>query len=528
MEEKIQALIKAFRDGGGNVLSLMQDTQEAFGYIPEEAVNIFSKELKIPASNFYGVSTFYKQFDLQPGMVHGTSDNQVTGCAPAAQGQTTDKKQVKVLLSVCGIIDPEDIEAYRSAGGYSAIEKALTSMTPEEVIDVIKKSGLLGRGGSGFPTGVKWEVCRNAQADQKYIVCNTDEGDPGAFTYRAILEGNPHSVIEGMAIGAFAIGATKGYVYVRGEYPFAVQRLKKAIASAQEKGYLGVNLFSKGFDFDITIKLGAGAFVCGEETALMEAIEGHRGMSRAKPPFPVQHGLWGKPTVVNNIETLANVPYIIEKGHDWFSSYGTEKSKGTKLISLTGNLKSTGLFEVPMGITLKEIIYDIGGGMEDGKTLKAVHIGGPLGGCLTADMLDVKLDYESLEKAGSFLGSGGIIVLDENSCMVDMAKRFVTFSRDESCGKCVPCRIGTKRLLDMLDRITKGLGREGDLEIIEKLGNDMKAASLCGLGQGAPNPVLSTLKHFRDEYLTHIKDRKCVADVCSDIQQEAEAVLNLI
>lgn len=460
---------------------------------------------------------------LKPDMVQRIVDEHIIGGNPVGEWEVKEdyhkfhEKQVKVVLSDCGYIDPENIEAYRAVGGYSAIEKILSSMTPEAVIDTMKKSGLRGRGGAGFPTGIKWEACRKAPGDQKYIICNADEGDPGAFMDRAVIEGNPHAVIEGMAIGAYAIGATKGYVYIRAEYPLAIERLKKAIPAARENGYLGKNILNKRFDFDIRLKLGAGAFVCGEETALIASIEGQRGMPRAKPPFPVHRGLWGKPTVINNVETLANIPYIIRKGDEWFSSHGTEKSKGTKVFALTGKSVNTGLIEVPMGITLREIIYDIGGGIENNKKLKAVQTGGPSGGCLTADMLDINVDYESLAKVGSIVGSGGMIVLDEDDCMVNVAKYFLNFTRDESCGKCVPCRIGTKRLLEILDRITKGLGKEGDIELLESLSNDIKSASLCGLGQTAPNPVLSTIKFFRDEYEAHIKDKKCPAKACRDM-----------
>ncbi len=460
---------------------------------------------------------------LKPDMVQRIVDEHIIGGNPVGEWEVKEdyhkfhEKQVKVVLSDCGYIDPENLEAYRAVGGYSAIEKILSSMTPEAVIDTMKKSGRRGRGGAGFPTGIKWEACRKAPGDQKYIICNADEGDPGAFMDRAVIEGNPHAVIEGMAIGAFSIGATKGYVYIRAEYPLAIERLKKAIPAARENGYLGKNILNKGFDFDIKLKLGAGAFVCGEETALIASIEGQRGMPRAKPPFPVHRGLWGKPTVINNVETLANIPYIIRKGDEWFSSHGTEKSKGTKVFALTGKSVNTGLIEVPMGITLREIIYDIGGGIENNKKLKAVQTGGPSGGCLTADMLDINVDYESLAKVGSIVGSGGMIVLDEDDCMVNVAKYFLNFTRDESCGKCVPCRIGTKRLLEILDRITKGLGKEGDIELLETLSNDIKSASLCGLGQTAPNPVLSTIKYFRDEYEAHIKDKKCPAKACRDM-----------
>jgi NADH-quinone oxidoreductase subunit F len=460
---------------------------------------------------------------IKPDMVQRIIDEHIVGGTPVADWQVTDdyhkfhEKQVKVVLSDCGNIDPEDIDAYIAAEGYKAIEKVFSSMEPEGVIDTMKKSGLRGRGGAGFPTGVKWEACRKAPGDQKYIICNADEGDPGAFMDRAVIEGNPHAVLEGMVIGAYAIGATKGYVYIRAEYPLAVERLKKAIKAAREHGYLGKNILKKGFDFDIKIKLGAGAFVCGEETALIASIEGQRGMPRAKPPFPVHHGLWGKPTVINNVETLANIPYIIKRGPEWFSSYGTEKSKGTKVFALTGKVKNTGLIEVPMGITLKEIIYDIGGGIENNKKLKAVQTGGPSGGCITTDMLDINVDYESLAKVGSIVGSGGMIVLDEDDCMVNVAKYFLNFTQSESCGKCVPCRIGTKRLLEILGRITKGLGKEGDIDLLLKLSGDIKSASLCGLGQTAPNPVLSTIKYFREEYEAHIKDKKCPAKVCRDL-----------
>jgi NADH:ubiquinone oxidoreductase subunit F (NADH-binding)/Pyruvate/2-oxoacid:ferredoxin oxidoreductase delta subunit len=354
-------------------------------------------------------------------------------------------------------------------------------------------------------------------SSQKYIICNADEGDPGAFMDRAVLEGNPHAVIEGMLIGAYAIGADKGYVYVRAEYPLAVERLSQAIKEATAKGFLGKNIMNTGFNFSIKLKLGAGAFVCGEETALIASIEGQRGMPRPKPPFPVFSGLWGKPTVINNVETLANIAYIITKGAEWYASYGTEKSKGTKVFALTGKVKNTGLIEVPMGITLREIIYDIGGGIEGGKALKAVQTGGPSGGCIPASMLDINVDYESLAKVGSIVGSGGMIVLDEDNCMVNIAKYFLAFTQLESCGKCVPCRIGTKRLLEILERITKGQGREGDIELLERLSKDIKSASLCGLGQTAPNPVLSTLNYFRDEYEAHIRDKKCPAKVCKDL-----------
>ncbi len=427
------------------------------------------------------------------------------------------EKQVKVVLSDCGKVDPEDLDSYIAAGGYESARKVLTSLRPEAVSTEIKASGLRGRGGAGFSTGVKWELARKAEADAKYIICNADEGDPGAFMDRAVIEGNPHSVIEGMLIGAYAIGSHKGYVYIRAEYPLAVERLKLGLNQARKRGFLGKNIFNSGFSFDINIKLGAGAFVCGEETALIASIEGQRGMPRAKPPFPVNQGLWRKPTVINNVETLANIPYIIRKGAKWYSSFGTEKSKGTKVFALTGKIKNSGLIEVPMGIPLKQIIYDIGGGIENNRKFKAVQTGGPSGGCIPADHLDIRVDYESLARVGSIVGSGGMIVLDEDDCMVNVAKFFLQFTQSESCGKCVPCRIGTKRLLEILERITCGKGREGDIELLESLANDVRVTSLCGLGQTAPNPVLSTIRYFRDEYETHIKNRKCPAGVCKDL-----------
>jgi NADH:ubiquinone oxidoreductase subunit F (NADH-binding)/(2Fe-2S) ferredoxin len=426
-------------------------------------------------------------------------------------------KQIKVVLEDCGKFDPEDIEAYKAASGYISAKKVISSQTPEAVIEEIKKSGLRGRGGAGFPTGLKWEFGRKSPGTEKYIICNADEGDPGAFMDRAVIEGNPHAVIEGMIIGAYAIGATKGYVYIRAEYPLAVERLKLAIKQAREAGYLGKNIFGTTIDFDIIVKLGAGAFVCGEETALIASIEGLRGMPRAKPPFPAQKGLWSKPTIINNVETFANVPVIIRKGAAWFASYGTEKSKGTKVFALTGKVKNTGLIEVPMGITLRDIIYEIGGGIVDNKELKAVQTGGPSGGCIPAEQLDIKVDYESLAKVGSIVGSGGMIVLDSENCMVNMAKYFLHFTQSESCGKCVPCRIGTKRLLEILTRITEGKGRQGDIELLEALGADVKSSSLCGLGQTAPNPVMSTIKYYRNEYEAHINEKRCPAGVCKHL-----------
>ncbi len=457
---------------------------------------------------------------VKPDMVERIVTEHIAGGKPVSEWLVDDsfdafyEKQVKVVLSHCGVLDPEDIDDYIASGGYEAIGRILKKCLPEMVIDEIKASGLRGRGGAGFPTGLKWELAREAAGDRKYMICNADEGDPGAFMDRAVIEGNPHAVIEGMMIGAFSIGASKGYVYIRAEYPLAVERLKLAIAQARKKGLLGKAILGTKFSFDIEIKLGAGAFVCGEETALIASIEGERGMPRSKPPFPVNRGLWQCPTVINNVETLANIPYIMRKGASWFASYGTEKSRGTKVFALTGKIRNTGLIEVPMGITLREILYDIGGGTESGKEIKAVQTGGPSGGCIPASMFDLHVDYESLAKVGSIVGSGGMIVLDEDDCMVNMARYFIQFTQAESCGKCVPCRVGTKRVLEILDRITQGRGRPDDIAKLERLCKGIKSTSLCGLGQTAPNPVLSTLKYFREEYEAHIIDKKCPARVC--------------
>ena len=423
-------------------------------------------------------------------------------------------KQKRVALRNCGLINPEDINEYIARDGYMALGKVLTEMTPDEVIKLIKDSGLKGRGGAGFPTGVKWSFAAPNKADQKYVICNADEGDPGAFMDRSVLEGDPNAVLEAMAIAGYAIGATKGFIYVRAEYPIAVHRLEVAIKQAKELGLLGSNLFNSDFNFDIEIRLGAGAFVCGEETALMQSIEGKRGMSRNKPPFPANKGLWGKPTIINNVETLANVPQIILKGPEWFRSFGTEKSPGTKVFALGGKINNTGLVEVPMGTTLREVIYDIGGGCPNGKEFKAVQTGGPSGGCLTKEHLDVPIDYDNLTAVGSMMGSGGMIVMDEDNCMVDIARFFLDFTVDESCGKCTPCRVGTKRMLSILEKITAGNGTMEDLDELETLANNVKDSSLCGLGQTAPNPVLSTLRYFKDEYIAHVVDKKCPAKHC--------------
>ena len=428
------------------------------------------------------------------------------------------RKQQRIALANCGRINPESIHEYIAVGGYEALGKALTEMKPEEVIEEIKSSGLRGRGGAGFPTGLKWELTRREESDKKYVICNADEGDPGAFMDRSLLEGDPHRIIEGMAIAAYAIGADEGYIYVRAEYPLAIHRLEIALEQAAEFGLLGENILGSGFNFNLYIKKGAGAFVCGEETALMASIEGRRGMPRPKPPFPSVSGLWGKPTNINNVETFANVPYIINNGAEVYSAIGTEKSKGTKVFALTGKINNTGLVEVPMGITLREIIYDIGGGIRDGKELKAVQTGGPSGGCIPADLLDLPIDYESLTEVGAMMGSGGMVVMDESTCMVDVARFFLSFTQSESCGKCTPCREGTKRMLEILDRICAGEGREGDLELLEELGNHIKETSLCQLGGSAPNPVLSTLKYFRAEYEAHIKEKRCPANVCEGMK----------
>ncbi|MEZ3497616.1 MAG: NADH-quinone oxidoreductase subunit NuoF [Lachnospiraceae bacterium] len=430
--------------------------------------------------------------------------------------QETDfyKKQHRVALRNCGVIDPENIDEYIAFDGYMALAKCLKELTPAEVIQIVKDSGLRGRGGGGFPTGLKWSFTAANEADQKYVVCNADEGDPGAFMDRSVLEGDPHCIVEAMTICGYATGATEGYVYVRAEYPIAVKRLQIAIEQARAYGLLGKNIFDSGFDFDLHVRLGAGAFVCGEETALMTSIEGNRGEPRPRPPYPAVKGLFAKPTTENNVETFANIPQIILKGADWFASMGTEKSKGTKVFALGGKIKNTGLVEIPMGTTLREIIEEIGGGIPNGKKFKAAQTGGPSGGCIPASLMDTPIDYDNLTAIGCMMGSGGLIVMDEDNCMVDIAKFFLNFTVDESCGKCTPCRVGTKRLLEMLDKITAGKATMEDLDKLEDLCNYIKANSLCGLGQTAPNPVLATLKFFREEYLAHIQDKKCPAGVC--------------
>ncbi|MDD4170456.1 MAG: NADH-quinone oxidoreductase subunit NuoF [Desulfotomaculaceae bacterium] len=481
-----------------------------------------------PVAIVYPDATFYRRLKpkdadaiVEEHILKGNLVQRLLYRAPGAKEPTpkvTDidlfAKQRKIVLRNNFFIDPTSIEDYIAYNGYAALGKALTQMTPAGIIEEVKKSGLRGRGGAGFPSGMKWGFTAEATGSPKYVVCNGDEGDPGAFMDRSVLEGDPHSVIEGMAICGRAVGAEQGYVYVRAEYPLAIERMEIAIAKAHENGLLGQDILGTGFNFDIEIRIGAGAFVCGEETALLTSIEGNRGEPRPRPPFPANAGVWGKPTVLNNVETWANIPEIILKGVDWYTSIGTEKCKGTKVFALAGRINNTGIVEVPMGTTLREIIFDIGGGIPRKKKFKAVQTGGPSGGCIPAAYLDTPVDYDSLGALGAIMGSGGMIVMDEDTCMVDIAKFFIDFIVDESCGKCSPCRIGTKRMLEILERITTGKGKEGDIEILEELGAMIKSTALCGLGQTSPNPILSTIRYFRDEYEAHIKEHKCAANVC--------------
>ena len=452
-------------------------------------------------------------------LLHKETDEGVAETVHSLSDTKFYKKQHRVALRNCGVINPESIDEYIGTDGYQALGKVLTEMKPQEVIDTILASGLRGRGGAGFPTGRKWQFAADQPAGKKYVVCNADEGDPGAFMDRSVLEGDPHAVLEAMAIAGYAIGADEGYIYVRAEYPIAVQRLTIAINQAREYGLLGKDIFGTGFNFDITLRLGAGAFVCGEETALLASIEGKRGEPHPRPPFPAVKGLFGKPTIINNVETLANIAQIINKGADWFASMGTEKSKGTKVFALGGKITNTGLVEIPMGTTLREVVEEIGGGVPHGKKFKAAQTGGPSGGCIPASLIDTPIDYDNLIAIGSMMGSGGLIVMDEDTCMVDIAKFFLEFTVDESCGKCAPCRIGTMRLLETLEKITAGNGTVEDIEHLEELAAYIKSASLCGLGQTAPNPVLSTLRYFRDEYMAHVVDKKCPAGVCKNLLQ---------
>ncbi len=428
------------------------------------------------------------------------------------------KKQKRIALKNCGRIDPENIDEYIANGGYEAMGIAFTELDQDKVIEMVKDSGLRGRGGGGFPTGLKWSFAAKSVSNKKYVICNADEGDPGAFMDRSILEGDPHKIIEGMAIAGYAIGADEGYVYVRAEYPLAIKRLRKAIKDAEEYGLLGDDIFGSGFNFKLNIKEGAGAFVCGEETALMASIEGKRGMPTPRPPYPAVKGLWGKPTNINNVETFANIPFIVQEGPEAFSSYGTEGSPGTKVFALTGKINNTGLVEVPMGTTLREVIFDIGGGLQEKRKFKAVQTGGPSGGCIPEEYLDLPIDYDSLLEVGAMMGSGGMVVMDDNTCMVDVSRFFLNFTQSESCGKCTPCREGTKRMLEILNRITEGEGKSGDIKLLRELAEHIRDTSLCGLGQSAPNPVLSTLQYFENEYIAHIEDEKCPAGVCPDLK----------
>lgn len=476
-------------------------------------------EVQVEVSSPQGERVFYGR--VTPEKVDRIVEEHLIGGQPVAEwvipGEEIDNllaKQKRIVLRNCGIIDPESIDDYLAADGYKAIEKVLGSMSPQQVIDEVTKSGLRGRGGAGFPTGVKWGFARKSPGNQKYIICNADEGDPGAFMDRSVLESDPHSILEGMLVAGYAIGASEGYIYVRAEYPLAIQRLEIALAQARERGFIGEDILGSNFEFDIKIRQGAGAFVCGEETALIMSIEGKRGMPRFRPPFPAQSGLWEKPTNINNVETFANVAWIILNGADAYNKYGTEKSKGTKVFALAGKVARGGLVEVPMGITLREIVFDIGGGTSSGLEFKAIQIGGPSGGIIPASLADTPVDYDSVTKTGAIMGSGGLIVMDEAACMIDIAKFFLDFTQNESCGKCTFCRIGTLRMFEILERISEGNGREGDVELLEGLAESVKRASLCGLGQTAPNPILTTIRYFRDEYEAHIVEKRCSAKKC--------------
>ena len=517
-EEKLHAVIAECNGDKSLLMHVMQEAQLIYGYLPFEVQAMIAEGMDVPLEKVYGVSTFYDQFALSiKGRIvkHLLYDDTVAGDTVKSLNETQFyKKQKRVALRNCGVIDPENINEYIAMDGYQALAKCLTEYTPDEVIQIVKDSGLRGRGGGGFPTGLKWSFTRKNQADQKYVVCNADEGDPGAFMDRSVLEGDPHCIVEAMAICGYATGATEGYIYVRAEYPIAVKRLQIAIDEARELGLLGKNIFDSGFDFDLHIRLGAGAFVCGEETALMTSIEGNRGEPRPRPPFPAEKGLFGKPTTENNVETFANIPQIILHGAESFASMGTERSKGTKVFALGGNIKHTGLVEIPMGTTLREIVEDIGGGIPNGRKFKAAQTGGPSGGCIPASLMDTEIDYDNLTAIGCMMGSGGLIVMDDSNCMVDIAKFFLDFTVDESCGKCSPCRIGTRRMQEILEKIIAGKATLEDLDKLEELAHYIKENSLGGLGQTAPNPVLATLKFFRDEYIAHIVDKKCPAGVC--------------
>ena len=501
----------------------LKDHPDAFELKETGCIGMCYREVLVEVSNGSGTGHLYGE--VTPERVGRIveeailSDSTIDEWLVSGEGREVGffDNQERIVLRNCGIIDPGSIDEYIGMGGYKGAEQALTTMSPEEIIKTIIDSGLKGRGGGGFPTGMKWDFTRKAAGDKKYIICNADEGDPGAFMDRSILEGDPNAVIEGMIIAAYAIGADEAYIYCRAEYPKAIARLRQAIAQAKKKGFLGEKIFGSDFNFMVKIKEGAGAFVCGEETALIHSIEGKRGMPRFRPPFPAQSGLWGKPTNINNVETYANVPWIILNGAAAYAKYGTEDSKGTKVFAMAGKVKRTGLVEVPMGATINEIIFDICGGIINEKKFKAVQMGGPSGGCIPASMCDIKIDYKEINRTGAIMGSGGMVVMDETTCMVDVAKFFLTFTQEESCGKCTFCRIGTKRMLEILERITAGEGTMDDLDNLEELSAQIKAASLCGLGQTAPNPVLTTLKYFRDEYVAHIQDKKCPAHECASL-----------
>ncbi len=510
--------------GGEKVYAAFQEAQQSgaeFDLRETGCIGMCYREVLVAVAN--GNGTNYLYGEVTPDRVKRIVEEHIRNDQPIDEWLVsgTDRevgffdRQVRIVLRNCGIIDPGSIDDYIHAGGYKAIEKALKQMTPDQVIEEITKSGLRGRGGAGFPTGKKWALTRASVSDKKYIICNADEGDPGAFMDRSVLEGDPHAILEGMMIAAFAIGADEAYIYCRAEYPKAIARLRQAISQCKKQGFLGEKILGTDFNFSIKIKEGAGAFVCGEETALIASIEGRRGMPRFRPPFPAQRGLWGKPTSINNVESFANVPWIIMNGAAAYAAYGTDNSKGTKVFAMAGKVKRTGLVEVPMGITINQVIFDVCGGIMHDKKFKAVQMGGPSGGCIPADMGETQIDYEQINKTGAIMGSGGLVVMDETTCMVDVAKFFLTFTQAESCGKCTFCRIGTKRMLEILERITEGKGRVEDMATLDQLGEQIKIASLCGLGQSAPNPVLTTLRYFRDEYEAHILKKKCPAHVCT-------------
>ena len=546
MENKHQILVcngtSCHSDGGPTIYDRLEAALEAeelkektriiktgcFGFCEQGPIVVI-----YPAGETAG--TFYCQVApedaeriIREDLVEGGQVEELLYEEPTTGEQVADPDEIdfyeyqeRIVLKNCGLIDPFSIEDYQANDGYRALRTALTKMSPQQVIEEIKTSGLRGRGGGGFPTGIKWEIAFENQETPKYIICNADEGDPGAFMDRSILEGDPHRVLEGLALGAYAIGAQQGFVYVRAEYPLAVKRIEAAIETAREAGLLGDNIFGSDFNFDVEVRIGAGAFVCGEETALISSVEGYRGDPQTKPPYPAQEGLWDQPTVINNVETLANIPVIIREGGEWYSQLGTADSPGTKVFALAGDINNTGLIEVPMGTTLREVIFELGGGIPDGKEFKAAQTGGPSGGCLPEEYLDVSLEYDTLLEVGSMMGSGGLIVLDETSCMVDVARFYLDFTQDEACGKCAPGRIGTKRMLEILNKIAAGEGSRSDLDLLEELAETIKKTALCGLCKSAPNPVLSTLEHFRDEYLAHVEDKVCPTNTCEELSNNS-------